>query len=53
MPALRGLADHLVEDRHQHVEPFDRESRLAREDAVQEPLEHLDLREAVEHARPG
>ena len=48
MPALGRFADHLVEDRHQHVEPFDREARLARERPVQEALERLDLREAIE-----
>ena len=45
---LARVADHLVEDRHEHVEPFDREARLAGERAVQEPLERLDLREPVE-----
>ena len=43
-----GAADDLVEDRHQHVEPLDREARLAGEGALQEALEHLDLRDAVE-----
>ena len=40
--------DDLVEDRQQHVEPFDREARLAREGALQESLEHFDLRDAIE-----
>src|SRR2546430_12031640 len=31
---LGRLADHLVEHRHQHVDPFDREARLAGEGAV-------------------
>ena len=33
------VADDLVEDRDHHVEAFDREARLARERAMQEPLE--------------
>jgi hypothetical protein len=45
---LGGVADHLVQDRHEHVEPLDREARLAGERAVQEALERLDLREPVE-----
>ena len=47
-PAVGGAADDLVEDRHEHVEPFDREARLAGEGAVQESLEHFDLRDAIE-----
>ena len=42
------VADDLVEDRHQHVEPFDREARLAVEGAVQEALEGFDLGETIE-----
>ncbi len=45
---LGRLGNHLVEDRHEHVEPLDREPRLARERAVQEPLERLDVRQPVE-----
>ena len=48
MPASAASRDHLVEDRHEHVEPFDREARLAGERAMQEALEGLDLREPVE-----
>jgi hypothetical protein len=52
VPALRRRRDdHLVEHRHQHVEALDREARLAGEGAVQEPLEGLDLGDAVEQAR--
>ena len=40
--------DDLVEDRHQHVEPFDREARLAGERSLQETLENFDLRDAIE-----
>jgi hypothetical protein len=44
-----GRPDHdLVEDRQQHVEPFDREARLPGEGALQEALEHFHLRDAVE-----
>ena len=45
---LGGVADDLVEHRHEHVEPFDREARLAGEGAVEEALEHFDLRQPVE-----
>ena len=48
---LARLGNHLVEDRHEHVEPLDREARLARERAVQEALERLDLRQTVEQLR--
>ena len=48
VPMLGRAADDLVEHRHQHVEPFDREPRLAGEGPVQEALEHLDLGDAVE-----
>ncbi len=48
MPASAASRDHLVEDRHEHVEPFDREARLAGKRAVQESLEGLDLREPIE-----
>ena len=47
-PGFPGLADHFVEDRHEDVEPFDREARLAGERPVQETLERLDLRQPVE-----
>ena len=46
--AVGRAADDLVEDRHQHVEAFDREPRLAGKGPVQEALEHLDLRDAIE-----
>ena len=45
---LRRVADDFVEDGHEHVEPFDREARLAGERAMQEPLECLDLGQALE-----
>ena len=48
---LGRLADHLVQHRDEHVEPFDREARLAGEGAVQEALEGLDLRQPVEQRR--
>ena len=44
-----GAADDLVEDRHEHVEPFDRKARLAGKRPMQEALEHLDLGDAIEH----
>ena len=47
-PLSRGAADDFVEDRHEHVEPFDREPRLAGEGAMQEALEDFDLRDAIE-----
>ncbi len=43
-----GVGDDLVEHRDHQVEAFDREARLAGERALQEALEHLDLRDAVE-----
>ena len=43
-----GAADHFVEHRHEHVEPLEREARLAGERPMQKPLEHLDLRDAIE-----
>ena len=46
--AVGGVADDLVEDRDHHVQALDREPRLAGERAVQEALERLDLRDAVE-----
>jgi hypothetical protein len=45
---LRGVADQLVEDRDEHVEPLDREAGLAGEHALQETLEGLDLRQPLE-----
>ena len=48
---LGGVDDHLVEHRDEHVEPLDREPRLARERAVQEPLEGFDLGEPIEQRR--
>jgi hypothetical protein len=42
------LGQHLVEDGHEHVEPFDRESRLARKRAVQESLEDFNVRQSIE-----
>ena len=45
---LARLRDHLVEDGHEHVEPFDREARLARERPLEKTLEGLDLRQTVE-----
>ena len=47
-PARRP-ADDLVEDRHEHVEPLDREARLAGKRAVQKALERLDLAQPIEH----
>ena len=46
--AFGRIADDLVEDRHGHVEPFDREPRLGLEGAMQEALERLDLRQTIE-----
>src|SRR5262245_44480500 len=46
---LRDTADDLVEDRHEHVEPFDRESRLALERTMEESLEDFDLRQAIKN----
>ena len=43
-----GVGDDLVEHRDHQVEPLDREARLAGESAMQEALEHFDLRDAVE-----
>ena len=43
-----GAVEDHVEDRDQHVQAFDREARLAGEGAVQEPLERLDLAQAIE-----
>jgi hypothetical protein len=45
---LGRLGDDLVEDRHHHVDAFDREAGLAGEAAMQEPLERFDLRQAIE-----
>ena len=44
----RRVGDQLVEDRHHGVEPLDRESRLAHEVLVEEPLERLDLRDPIQ-----
>ena len=46
--ALGGALDREVEHRHEHVHAFDRESLLAEVGLVQEPLERLDLGEALE-----
>ena len=46
--AFGGVVDDLVEDRDHHVEALDRKARLAGERAMQEALERLDLRDAVE-----
>ena len=40
--------DDLVEHGHEHVEPFERETRLAGEGPLQESLEHFDLRDPIE-----
>jgi hypothetical protein len=45
---LGRLGDDLVEHGHEHVEPFDRKPRLARERAMEEALEHLDVGQPVE-----
>ena len=50
MPDFGGLGNHLVEDRHEHVEPLDREPCLAGEGPVQELLERLDVRQPVEQS---
>ena len=47
-PAGRGVTDDLVEDRDHHVQPLDREARLAGERPVEEALEALDLRNPVQ-----
>ena len=47
-PAVVAAVDDGVEDRHEHVEAFDREARLAGERAVQEALEGLDLGDPIE-----
>ncbi len=47
-PGLRRFSHDLVENRHEHVEAFDREARLARERPVQELLERLDLCQPIE-----
>ena len=44
---LGRLGNHFVEDRHEHVQPFDREARLARERPVQKTFEGLDVGEPV------
>ncbi len=46
--ALRRVVDDLVDDRDHHVEALDRKARLAREGAMQEALERLDLRNTTE-----
>ena len=45
---LGGLGDDLVENLDQHVEPFDQESHLGRERAVQEVLERFNRSEALQ-----
>ena len=45
---LGALLDDLVEHRHQHVEPLDRELLLAQEGLVQVALERLDLRQPLQ-----
>ena len=45
---LTGLGNHLVEDRHEHVEPLDRKTRLARKRPLKKALERLDLGQPVE-----
>ena len=47
-PRLRGELDRLVEHRHHHVEPLDRELLLAEERAAQVPLHPLHLGEPGE-----
>ena len=42
------FADHLIEDRHEHVGALDGEPRLAGKRAMQESLESLHLRQALE-----
>ncbi len=44
------FANHFIEDGHEHVEPLDREPRLAGERSVQELLERLDVRQPLEQA---
>ncbi len=51
MPAPPAVVDDRVEDGNEHVEPFDREARLAGEGAVQELLECLDLAQPIEQGR--
>ena len=49
LAAVLGRAGHdLIQHRHQHVEPFDGEACLAGEGPLQEALEDLDLRHAVD-----
>ena len=48
---LARLGNHFVEDWHEHVEPLDREARLARERALQKALERLDFGQTVEQLR--
>ena len=45
-----GELDRLVEHRHEHVEPLDRELLLAEERAAQVVLEALDLGQPLEQA---
>ena len=40
---LRSRADDFIEQRHEHVQAFNRESRLPRKRAVEKLLEDLDL----------
>jgi len=46
--ATRGQLDGIVEHRHEHVQPFDRELLLTDERAPEVGLEGLDLREALQ-----
>ena len=53
MPSTQlGQGRRGVEHGHEHVEPFDREPRLAREDPMEELLEDLDFGEPVEMRLP-
>ena len=45
---LAGPGNDFVEDRHEHVEPLDREARLARKCPLKKALERLDLGQPVE-----
>ena len=48
MPASAASVITSSSSGHEHVEPFDREARLAREAAVEEPLEDLDVGQPFE-----
>src|SRR6185312_9841260 len=45
---LTRFGNHIVENGHEQVEPFDREPRLAGKRTVEESLEDLDLGQTVE-----